>query len=49
LKPKDTQVMMALGVLLFMLNRFRDAAELFSLAIREDPTNHSLWNKLGAA
>ena len=47
--PQDTQVMLALGVLMFIQRNYPKAQEYFTQAIREDPTNHSFWNKYGAA
>lgn len=48
-KPGDAQVLLALGVLQFIERDYIKAAVFFEQAIREDPTNHSLWNKYGAA
>ena len=49
LKPKDTHVALALGVLAFIRRSFPDAAKFFEDGIRENPTDHTLWNKYGAA
>lgn len=49
LKPKDTSVLLALGVLSFIQRNFNAAKSYFELAIKENPTDHSLWNKYGAA
>ena len=49
LKPKDTHVALALGVLSFIQRNFADAARFFEDGIRENPTDHTLWNKYGAA
>lgn len=49
LKPQDTQVLLALGVLKFIQRDFVGARNYFGIAIRENPTDHSLWNKFGAA
>lgn len=49
LKPKDTNVALALGVLAFIQRNFKDAARFFEDGIRENPTDHTLWNKYGAA
>jgi len=49
LKPKDTNVALALGVLAFIRRSFPDAAKFFEDGIRENPTDHTLWNKYGAA
>ena len=49
LQPKDTHVALALGVLSFIQRNFADAARFFEDGIRENPTDHTLWNKYGAA
>jgi len=49
LKPKDSHVALALGVLAFIQRNFPDAARFFEDGIRENPTDHTLWNKYGAA
>lgn len=48
-KPADSQVLLALGVLMHTQRDFGKAEEYFVGAIKEDPTNHSLWNKYGAS
>lgn len=48
IKPTDTQVLMALGILNFIGRNYVQASECFVLAIKENPTDHSLWNKYGA-
>ena len=48
-KPGDAQVLLALGVLQFIQRDYIKAANFFEMAIKEDPENHSLWNKYGAA
>jgi peroxin-5 len=49
LKPKDTHVALALGVLSFIKRDFAEAARFFEDGIRENPSDHTLWNKYGAA
>lgn len=49
LKPQDTQVLLALGVLSFIQANFELAGAYFLKGIKENPTDHSLWNKYGAA
>jgi len=49
LKPKDSNVALALGVLSFIQRNFKEAARFFEDGIRENPTDHTLWNKYGAA
>ena len=49
LKPRDTQVLTALGVLRFIRKDFQKAAVYFEKAIKENPFDHSVWNKYGAA
>ena len=49
LKPQDTQVLTALGVLQFIRRDFSKAAVYFEKAIKENPIDHSVWNKYGAA
>lgn len=49
MKPSDTQVLSALGVLQFIRRDFTTATKYFETAIKEDPMNHSTWNKYGAA
>ena len=41
--------MLALGILCFIQRNFKKAGTYFEMAIRENPTDHSMWNKLGAA
>ena len=48
MKPQDTQVLMALGILTFIDRNYTSAAQVFQAAIKENPTDHSLWNKFGA-
>ena len=48
-KPGDAQVLLALGVLQFIQRDYIKAANFFEMGIKEDPENHSLWNKYGAA
>lgn len=47
--PADTDVLLALGVLMFLQRDFAKAKTYFAIAIKESPLNHSLWNKYGAA
>ena len=47
--PADTQVLLSLGVLMFLQRDFAMAKLYFAKAIKEDPLSHSLWNKYGAA
>ena len=49
LKPTDTQVLNALGVLQFIRRDFDKAQGYFKTAIKENPMDHTLWNKYGAA
>ena len=49
MKPQDTQVLLALGVLSFIQTNFELAGAYFLKAVQENPTDHSLWNKYGAA
>ena len=49
IKPQDTQVLTALGVLQFIRRDFKKATEYFERAIKENPMDHSVWNKYGAA
>ena len=49
LKPLDTHVLTALGVLQFIRRDFDKAAVYFERAIKENPIDHSVWNKYGAA
>ena len=49
MKPKDSHVALALGVLSFIDRNFTDAARFFEDGIRANPTDHTLWNKYGAA
>jgi peroxin-5 len=39
---------MALGILNFIQRDYMAAGETFVEAIKENPTDHTLWNKLGA-
>ena len=45
---KDAKLHTALGVLYHLVNDYEKAIQQFKLACQADPTNHSLWNKLGA-
>ena len=47
--PQDASVLLALGTLMFLQRDFAQAKVYFATAIREEPLNHSLWNKYGAA
>lgn len=49
INPKDSNVSLALGVLSFIQRNFTQAAEHFKTGIKENPTDHTLWNKYGAA
>ena len=49
LKPGDTHVLTALGVLQFLRRDFEKATVYFEKAIKENPIDHSVWNKYGAA
>ena len=49
IKPLDTQVLTALGVLQFIRRDFEKATVYFEKAITENPIDHSVWNKYGAA
>ena len=39
---------MALGILNFIDRNYDGAAAMFQTAIKENPTDHTLWNKFGA-
>jgi len=41
--------LLALGTLEFLQRDFAKAKNYFATAIKEEPLNHSLWNKYGAA
>ena len=47
--PTDANVLLALGVLMFLQRDFAQAKMYFAAGIKEEPMNHSLWNKYGAA
>lgn len=49
LKPSDTNVLLVLGTLNFLQRDYDKARDAFAAAIKENPTDHSLWNKYGAA
>lgn len=49
MNPRDTNVLLALGVLSFIQRNFKSASQFFQIALKENPTDHSLWNKFGAA
>ena len=49
MNPKDSNISLALGVLSFIQRNFTQAAEHFKQGIKENPTDHTLWNKYGAA
>jgi peroxin-5 len=49
MKASDTQVLTALGVLQFIRRDFGAATRYFEEAIKENPIDHSVWNKYGAA
>lgn len=49
LNPKDANLCLALGVLSFIQRDFKGALGHFKNGIRENPTDHTLWNKYGAA
>jgi len=40
---------MVLGTLHFIQRDYDKGRECFAAAIKENPTDHSLWNKYGAA
>lgn len=42
-------MLLALGILSYIQRNYEVAANYFELAIKENPTDHTLWNKLGAA
>ena len=48
MKPADTQVLLALGVLKFIQRDYMGASVYFAQGIKENPTDHSMWNKYGA-
>jgi Flp pilus assembly protein TadD len=48
MKPSDSQVLLALGILNFIGRNYVEASECFVLGIKENPTDHSMWNKFGA-
>lgn len=41
--------MNALGVIQFIRRDFDKATKFFEMAIKENPIDHSVWNKYGAA
>ena len=49
IKKQDTQVIIALGVIQFIRRDFAKATQYFETAIKENPMDHSVWNKYGAA
>lgn len=49
MNPKDTNLCLALGVLCFIQRDFKGAKVHFMNGIKENPTDHTLWNKYGAA
>lgn len=49
LKSSDTDVLTALGVLQFIRRDFDKASLYFERAIKENPMDHTVWNKYGAA
>jgi len=49
LKPSDTNVLLVLGTLHFLNKDYQSARNVFAVAIKENPEDHSLWNKYGAA
>lgn len=49
LKPSNTDVQTALGVLQFIRRDFQKAGLYFEGAIKENPCDHTVWNKYGAA
>ena len=49
MNPKDANLCLAMGVLAFIMRKFDDAIVHFQNGIKENPTDHSLWNKYGAA
>lgn len=42
-------MMNALGVIQFIRRDFDKATKYFEMAIKENPMDHSVWNKYGAA
>jgi len=48
LEPKDPDLLTSLAVLYFISRNYKASVELFNAALTYDPTNYSLWNKLGA-
>lgn len=49
LKPHDANVLLAMGVLSFLDRNYLQAQKYFEAAIKENPSDHTLWNKYGAA
>lgn len=49
MNPKDSNLCLAMGVLCFIQRNFKEAKVHFQNGIRENPTDHTLWNKYGAA
>lgn len=47
--PRDSNLCLAMGVLCFIQRNFAEAVVHFQNGIRENPTDHTLWNKYGAA
>lgn len=49
IKNNDPNVFLALGVLSFIQRNYKLATNYFETAIKLNPTDHTLWNKYGAA
>lgn len=47
--PRDVNLLVSLGVLKFVDRKYKAAEVYFMQAIKENPTDYSIWNKYGAA
>ena len=45
----DPNLLVCAGITSFQERNFSQAAYMFKQAIKQNPTDHSLWNKYGAA
>jgi len=48
LNPTDPELLTSLAVLHFIARDYYSSVDLFDTALKFDPNNYSLWNKLGA-
>lgn len=49
MNPEDHNLLVCTGITFFQERDFDRAASYFKLAIKQNPTDYSLWNKYGAA